>query len=293
VWDLTLKEPGDEAMVEFFRQYRPDINWRKGEETQALATLCLLRGEGEVQLNGGESYGLEAPPEKAFLAWSNFTRINGPLKLERIPPYWEKDPPGNKLANQMTVALKELAKRASSGKGPVTVSVLEGLEKDNFADRVLAIYCLTALDDVGKLIDILGDEDPTHYLDRDTAVFCLRRWVERDASQGKKLYDEKGRTGLLVDKRYRPTEAQTVLDLLHDFREEDHRKPETFEALAQVLESRRVALAELGWWHLNRLAAGVKLPTFNAAGPLEDRRKVADAVRKTIEDGKLPPRSEP
>ncbi len=111
---------------------------------------------------------------------------------------------------------------------------------------MLAIYCLGALDEVKKLIGILGDQDPTHAPDRDTAIFTLRRWLGRDARQGLKLYDEKNKSGLLLsDPGYKSREAEAIYVMLHDFNEEDRFKPETYELLASYLLSDKVAIAEL------------------------------------------------
>jgi hypothetical protein len=64
---------------------------------------------------------------------------------------------------------------------------------------------------------------------------------------------------------------------------------ETYQVLADYLPHEKVAIAELAWWHLRRLALGVKLPEFNAGLPRAAREKVANEVRKLIADGKLPP----
>ena len=158
------------------------------------------------------------------------------------------------------------------------------------ASRVLAIYCLGAIDDTSKLIDVLGDENTEHRADRDAAVFTLRRWISRSASQGKELYNEKDRSGVLIDKKYKPREAETIYDLLHDFQPEDWRKVETFDALARNLLHRRTAIAELAYYHLEQLALGAKLPPgFNAADALEDRERYANLIMDMITKKQLPP----
>jgi hypothetical protein len=93
----------------------------------------------------------------------------------------------------------------------------------------------------------------------------------------------------LIARKYRASEAHNLFDLLHDFSDEDRKSPDTYEALAGCLENPKVSIAELGFWHLRRLAFGTKLPPFNAAAPIEERKKVADAVRDLVSKGKLPP----
>ena len=97
---------------------------------------------------------------------------------------------------------------------------------------------------------------------------------------------------MLLDKKYTSSEARTILELLHDFRDEDLAKADTFVYLAGCLANKRVAIAELGFYHLIRLARG-QLPkeilNFNAADALEPRKAIAAKVSKLVEDGKLPP----
>jgi hypothetical protein len=291
VWDLTLSEPGSEAMLELFRTYTytPEINWKAGEEPFTRVFFCLTRGEAELRLNTSLVHGLKAPPGECGLGWDNLTTgVRGPQRMKEVPEIWHKDPPGNELAAKMTVALKDLTVRLA-GKKRLGVVLREGLEQENLQSRLLALYCLKAVDDVERLLEALGDDEPTHTTDRDTAVFALQRWLARGPGQANLLYDKKKLTGYLIDLKYRKADAEKVLDLLYDLPPSGWRRPETFEYLANALESPRVAIAELAFWHLRRLAGKVKLPLFNAAAPLEDRRKAADEVRKLIASGKLPP----
>jgi hypothetical protein len=230
------------------------------------------------------------------MAWDNFhSGVRGPRRLKEVPDIWLKDPPRTDLAAKMTVALKDLALRLQ-GKKNLAIVLREGLEREDLLARVLALYCLEATDAVDRLLEALADEDPTHLADRDTAVFVLQRWLSRGPEQAQKLYDEKNRTGFLIDQKYRNAEAKQVVALLHDFPPQQWRRTETFDYLAHTLENSRVAIAELGFWHLRHLAGGVKLPPFNAAAPQEDRKKSAEDVRKLVSSGKLPPplpRTEP
>jgi hypothetical protein len=141
------------------------------------------------------------------------------------------------------------------------------------------------------LLEVLGNEDPSNALDRETAIFALRRWISYKAGQGRRLYNEKTKTGLLIDLKYRTNEANIIFTLLHDLPQEDRSKPEIYEVLASYLRSKRVAIAELSYYHLRRLAVGVKLPPFNAADPWKDRDKVATEIETLIKKKVLPPRA--
>jgi hypothetical protein len=295
VWDLTLAEPGAEAGVELFKHYPRDVNYRAGEEPRAWLYFCLLRGEGDIRIGAFQStYRLEAPqakePGAAVFEWDSFTRATGPHRLKEVPPIWSKDPPDNEPSRSMQGALKNLNELLGAKDKSVEVGLKECLDRKEPESRALAIYCLEAIDEVEKLVEILEDGDLAHYGDRAGAIYALRRWISRNANQGKLLYDAKTKTGVLLDKGFKSREAETVFDLLHDFREEDRRNPDTFEALAACLQHRRVSIAELGFWHLQRESVGVKLPQgFNAALPQEDREKYADQIKDMIAKKQLPP----
>jgi hypothetical protein len=294
VWDLTLQAPGAEVGVDLFKHFTRDINFRANEEPRAELYLCMIEGEAEFRPDAFQSHQLAAAPGPALFLWDNFTRGHGPRRLRELPPIWSKLPPDTDVARPMTAALKGLASRLESPKA-VDVALKEGVEKDDAPaqTRLLSIYCMAAVDELNDLVDRLEDGDPTHYLDRDTAIFALRRWISRSGTQGRLLFNEDKKTratsGVFIARKYRTSEAHNLFDLLHDFTDEDRKSPDTYEALAACLENPKVSIAELGFWHLRRLAFSVKLPGFNAAAPQEDRKKVADAVRELITKGKLPP----
>src|SRR5262249_19981300 len=152
----------------------------------------------------------------------------------------------------------------------------------------LALYCLGAVDAPEDLIEVLGKQDQRLAPERGVAIFVLRRWLSWGGKQHTRLYDEKKGTGLLTTK-YTGKVPETIGGLRHDFSEKDRANPDTFEALANSLESTNVAVAELAYFHLQGLSRGVKLPRFNAADSLEDRKAVAEEVRGLIEKKQLPP----
>jgi hypothetical protein len=295
IWDFTLEEPNTEVGLDLLKQYTRDIHWADGEEPRAELYSCLLQGKAKLKINEYNPYPVEAAPGASVFLWENKGQFNpGPFRPpEAWRALWSKVPPANDLANDMGLSLKELSTRIV-GNQPLDVVLVEGLQTERLPQRRLAIYSLCALDDVRKLIDILGDEDPTHGFDREAAIFALRRWISRGPNQGNRLYNEKDKTGVLMaTMKYRSTDAAVILALLHDFNDDDRKSPETFDLLADYLKSKHVAIAELAWWHLARLAAGVKLPAFNPTAPLEFREKASDEVKKLIKEGKLPPPEAP
>jgi hypothetical protein len=299
VWDLSLADQTTEVGLDLAKAHAADIDYRADEEPRAGLWLCLLNGDLELKVDAFNTWNLEVErPRAVVLPWDSFTRTGTPQRIDKVSFIWDKQPPaagsfpeGRRAdVKLVTAALKNLEVLLADKRKPVDIALKETLGRDEIASRVLAVYCLGAIDDASKLIDVLGDENPDHWIDRSAAIYTLRRWLSRGAGQGKLLYDSKTKTGILRDKMYKPREAETIFDLLHDFRPSDWRKAETFEALALSLQHKRVAIAELGFYHLVQLSPGVKLPPgFNAAAPLEDRERYATRIQEMIAKRKLPP----
>jgi hypothetical protein len=285
-WDLTLQK-GTEVGIDLFKVYTRDIKHRAGEEPRADLYLCVVSGEVEAKVDALSTHNLEAPPGTALIAWDSFTKVHDPVRLPKLPAVWDKAPPKTAQAKAFSARLATLEKRFD-GKKSVEAVLAEAMASGDNALCFLALYCFAASDDVKRLLDALGDDRPERAVDRDTAIYALRRWLSQGPGQVRRLYDAKKKTGALIEAKYRPAEAQTIADLLFDFREEERRDPDTFTALANALEHRKVAIAHLAHWHLQRLTYPMKLPAFNAAGPIKGRKPLADYVRKLVDEGKLP-----
>jgi hypothetical protein len=297
VWDLTLAEPGTEVGIDLLKHYTRDINYLDGEEPRAELYLVVLRGKASLKIDSYHYSNLQGPPGPALFAWDNKgAGARGPAPLEKVPGFWSKVPPDNKLARDMGVALKEMSNLMVGKKTPgETLEEMRQAEKPLF-QRLLALYCCVGLDQVRRLIDALGEEGVAALPDRETAIFALRRWISRDAAQSNLLYDPKRKTGYLkATQKYRDKEAEIISQLLHDFDDEARKSPDTYELLANYLANRdyKEAIGELAYWHLRHLSGGARLPAFNAGAPAEERQKAADEIRKMIKDGKLPPAEGP
>jgi hypothetical protein len=297
VWDMTLADRTTEVGVDLFKRYTVEINYRADEEPRGQAALCLFNGELELKVDAYQSRTMEVEaPKVKVVFWDSFTKAGDPIPADKRPLIWDKRPPSPEILpaarredlKRMTKALKDL--EVLLGVRKVDVGLKETLKAKEMDSRKLAIYCLGAIDDISELIDVLGDEDPDHWVDRGAAIFTLQRFISRGVREGKMLYDQKTSTGVLLDKKYKQREAETIYDLLHDFSPENWNKVETYQALARSLQHKRVAIAELAYYHLVRLARGVMLPKgFNPAAPIEDRERYAAQIEAMIEKKQLPP----
>jgi hypothetical protein len=287
-WDLTLNEPGSEVGIDLSKHYTREIKYQEGEEPRMELAVQVLNGKAGIRAGAIHFPRLTAPPGPGLFTWDNKSgRARGPQAVEQKLAIWSDAPPRSTEANAMQLAVKELSGRMDGKKSPVLVAE-EALTGERAADRTLAVYCLGAMDQAGRLMSVLGEDDPKRSTDREKAIFTLRRWISRDAEQSKVLYDPAKKTGLLTQK-YRPREAEIIVTLLHDFDDTARRTPETYELLAQYLLSEKVAIAELAYYQLHRLCGGVKLPPFNAAWPRDQRQPAAEAITNLVKDGKLPP----
>src|SRR5262249_29747652 len=122
------------------------------------------------------------------------------------------------------------------------------------------------------------------------AIFTLRRWISRGVEQGKKLYDPAAKTGFLIDKKFKGSEAQIIYDLLHDFTDTQRRQPETFQLLVRYMQEEKITIRELAYWHLVRRAPPMReRPPSNPAWGPSEREASCNEWKKLIADGKLPP----
>jgi hypothetical protein len=79
--------------------------------------------------------------------------------------------------------------------------------------------------------------------------------------------------------------------MLHEFNDVQRRSKETFELMVDYLQSDKIAIRELAYWHLTvQLVRDLKgLPPYNPAWAQPERDQSAEAWRKLIAEGKLPP----
>jgi hypothetical protein len=332
LWDLTLTAADTEVGIDLMRQFPPEANWREGEAPQTLLFLCVLQGKASLKVKEDVIHELEAPPGAALVSWDNKGGPPAaPLRVEKAPPIWSKDSPiaewkrerqeiqqkieklpadkarelkayhdslGGRIksAEAMTSALEPLSKSITDSQS-VSAALVEGSRPaHDLAHRLLSIYALSALDEVVPLLGVLAREKEDAGPDRDAAVYAMRRWLSRDAEQGKLLYrdDRRPRTGLLLSKPNTPKEAELILTLLHDFPSGEAGTKELFELLVHYLASDNLAIRELAGWHLVRLSQGMsKIPPFDAAWPADQRAASVAEWQKLLDKNLLPPKAPP
>jgi hypothetical protein len=299
VWDVTLQERETEVVLELVKTCPPDLNYRDGEEPRADMTLYVLKGKADLQFDPFRAVAnLSGPTGPALMTWDNKgADTKGPITVPMAIGLLERKAPPNKDVDKaMLAALEPVAGRLTAKQAP-RAALAEGARTAKHREEcVLCAYGLGAVDAVPDLLDLLAGEDAQDGPVREAAIFALRRWISRGPETSKALYvpkkGDRPADGLLIKQNYKPSDAEVIVALLHDFTTVDRKHPATYEALVGHLTHPKMAVRELAYFHLKRLASSVKeVPPYDAAWAAERREKAAKGWKELIAAGKLPPPS--
>jgi hypothetical protein len=285
MWTLVLEEPGTEVALERYGRWVPGSRFaaKAGpEDLPSVAVVVLvLRGQAALRTEAAQ-YRMSAPPGPAYFHWNNVSGADrGTSRREKIPTWAEKGPRQTPEAQALHKAVEE-QRRALASK-PVEAAILEGLRPSEPARRQVALYSLAAVDDLPHLADALAHEKDADV--RDSTVPVLQAWIGRGLGQDAKLYQF-----LIQQRQYTPRQAETVLQLLHDFSADDRDRPETYETLIGYLRHTRPAVRELAKWYLYRWVPAGRRIAYDPAGSEAERERGYEEWKKLIPDGKLPPK---
>jgi hypothetical protein len=290
-WEITLAEKGDEAALEYYGRWprgvpfstKPKPEDRPNDELVFFA----IKGSAELKV-GPRQYTVRAP---AYFHWDSVGGDDrSPHRLDRKLDWIDPDPEQRAAAG----VVQEVLDRLHEG---LRDKPLDDVPADlrAFADRDsdhgradvthrFVVYTLGATDDLPRLVKCLTDAKQADV--RDAAIEALRHWIGRGPGQDQKVYDL-----LVKQEKYKPTQAEVVMQLLHSpFRADE---PEAYQTLIDYLRHDNLAVRELARWHLYRLAPAGKDIAYDAAGTAEDREKAYNKWKELIPDGKLPPKPKP
>jgi hypothetical protein len=285
VFDLTLHEPKARVAVELYGRWAAGTRFTKdpGPKDIPAAYMVLLVLEGSAGLShAGKTVHMAAPPDGALIQWDNKNGLDpAPSKLAELPAWAKPDVETNPK-------IKRLKKIFGRYYELVKTKTLEEILKDFIASddpdfRVAFVVFCGALDRLDLAAPVM--RDPKHADLWDDAIRVLRHWIGRGPGQDQKLYK------MLVDSgHYKPVDAETAVQLLHSFDENDLARPETYDALIDYLEDERPLIRALANWHLTRLVPAGKEFKFNPTADKKDRDEAVKKWRKLIPPGKLPPK---
>jgi hypothetical protein len=288
-WEITLVAPGSSLAVELLGRWRPGTRFSPKPEAKdvPVAQMLFLVLAGEVYLkHEGTQQILTAPPGPAMIGWNNFTGMDSSRqRLEKLPEW--ATPASDAAAKPEVKKRLEIRERLIHGFATKSTGEVidELLSSNDPAYRRIGVVVAGALDDLPRLGKQLTD--PKHPDVWDNTVVVLRHWLGRAPGQDQLAY-----RGLMEKHGMTPIQAETVIEFLHGFSEEDLAQPETYEMLIDFLGDDKLFVRGLAYWHLRRqVPAGAKIP-YDPLGPKAERDKARQEWKKLVPPGKLPPNPE-
>ena len=287
--DVTLVAKS-ELLCDVRRSYPDSIPFSKrpgGEPPLVEVALGLMKGKAQLRILDREPFDLAPPPGQALVIWNNKTGLSQPRRLAQVPSHWLGEPPygpqGKDTLAPVRSALAGFAKRVDAKSSDVELVLTEMLS-ESWADQLLGIYGLAAIDSLRTLLDKAEDTIPVN---RIPALVALRNWCSRNAKNDLILH------GLLQEKKgYSESEADTFLELMHLYSKADLAKPATYQNLFTYMDSGRLAIRTLAVWHMAQLDAdGLRVAQYDPDADSSARQTAIARWKKRIPPGKLPPKS--
>jgi hypothetical protein len=293
-WTLTLETPDTELALDLFGSYPRDVPFqlKGGPGPTAALFLVMLNGKASAKI-GREVYdNLEpSPSPRSLIMWDNVGGMPRSSPMEpRMLVNWDRDYPRpnpvSEQARKMEPEPGELASRIGDGTldGTLESMIQANKPTDRPTTRLLAVYCLGAIDDTSKVLDVLALEDERQPDLPQAAILTLRHWCGRKADHDAKLYEL-----LISAKRYTPEQAEIVMRLLHEISPQELQKKETWASLVEFLRNDKPAIRQLAFFHLFRLVPEARLSKYNPLGDSTKRESAYAAWQQLLRDNKLPP----
>jgi hypothetical protein len=286
VLDVTL--PKDEEIFVHRSSYLPygepfykDPKDPKRQGPVALVDLMVVSGKFvDVRWDKADDW-LTAKSDKSWLTWNSskgdvrvYPLIEQPEWFNPAVPVFPKgDPPQVRdIKKGISELSRDLSEYADQG-------LNKSLTSAEVGTRRLAVRCLLALDQLPKLVDVIGDQE-NHESRQETLTF-LPLWLTYERDNDYRLYNQ-------LKTRYKEYEAEVLMSLLHPY-SLDPKHPVTYEALIGYLNNDRLPIRELAYGYLLAFApAGAKIKYSPIAPPGDWQRAQAEWSR-LIPAGKLPP----
>ena len=287
-WDLVLAEPGAAIALELYGRWPRGVAFTREATPKEVPTadLVFLVLIGNVTLKHERyEYALKAPPGPAFIEWDSVTGEDETPHFLKKPPPWAdarfNDSPEVKERKARAERFRHLAVSQS-----LDAAIQEMLNSSDPGDRRLAVFAMGALDNIEGLGKAL--REAKHPDVWDNGVLALRHWIGRGPGQDQHLYK-----ALIEKAKFSPVDAETVLQLLHSYGDNELARPETYETLIDYLDHDKLAVRGLAYWHLSRLVPVGKDLGYNPQDSKEARAVAIKRWQKLVPAGQLPPHPKP
>jgi hypothetical protein len=285
-WTLVLEEPGASVALELYGRWPQGAMFTKNPGPKDVPTadliILVLKGRATLKHENFE-HALRAPPGPAMMDWDSLTGEDPtPHRLDKLPEWATPEAGQSPQAKERRATLAKFHKVVLT-KG-LDAAVEQFLNSDDERERRLAIIVLGAIDDIKRLGQAM--REAKHRDVWENGVLVLRHWIGRGPGQDQILYK-----ALLNSGRFTPVEAETVMQLLHSFGEDDLARPETYETLIDYLDHKNLAIRGLAAWHLCRLVPAGQKIDYNPLDPPDKRAAAIQEWKKLLPAGQLPPRT--
>ncbi len=269
---LTLWLPGDLVALEMFGRWPAGVPFSLKHSPTVAPTqfweVHVLRGRLDITA-GKSTFALSAPPGPAYFRGDSVAGPDptGPRRRNHVPEWADPKIPEPATADLIKDFVDAYRKHlVGKGAKEATEELLAMAHRDGnlkraAAARAMVVLARASIDDIPAVLRHL--EDPKYPEMRRAAVIALRHWIG-SAGRDEILYK-----ALLKD--HSPTEAETIMSLLHS--PFDAEQPESYETLIAYLGHTRLAVRELAYWHLVRMAPSGREITYDPAGEPADRAK--------------------
>jgi hypothetical protein len=281
IFDITLNEPMTKLGIEVYGRHIPGPpKLTNVKEDDPIANIAFVVLHGEVVV-GTEKHAtrLQAPPGEAMFLWDNVTRIGDVVRFETLP---DSVKPMTADERKQFDAICGFAKSWAADAANLSKTLEHCVNKDNAMERKAAVVALGAVDDLPRLMQVLGNKE--HADTRDMSILVIRHWLGREPGQSIRLFNY-----LTKNENYTPTQAKNLLHLFNGIEVEQRRQPQTYDLLIQALNHSKLPARELARWHLVRLVPDGKSIDYDAAGTEMHRQEAIAAWRRLIPEGELPP----
>jgi hypothetical protein len=282
--EIRLLEPGTRVALVAYGRWLAGVPFRKDanrEEHRPELVFAALVLQGEIELRTAtHQFVMRAPPGPALVEGDEIGDTDAsPRRLDKLPD-WAAEQADSVDVQKVKAALARFGDLARQESVPEALDQL--LLSDKRLERKIAVALLGATDDISRLANLLATAPSRDIWEN--SVLVLRHWMGREPGQDQKLY-----RALVAQKGLTPIQAETVLQLLHNFSDGELTQPETYEALIDLLGSDQLAIRGLAHWHLYRLVAPGRKIDFDPLASAEKRAQAIQEWRQLIPAGKLPP----
>jgi hypothetical protein len=276
VWDLTIPDTSTAVVAEYYGEVQPLGQDLLSSEPGTYANLLVIKGA--IKLSAGQKeYALTSP---CMFDWdSTFGMQDKPRALPRPPDWWtNREPPRGNAAAATRSALSALCARFT-GKSGLEIVLAEAFTDSNINNRVLALRCRAALDEIPPLLEALADD--RHAEMRGHAIEELQHLLGFNAKFDKAILDA-------LHGNYTDDQAKTVVHLLHPLSVEQWSDSILRQKILTFLLSDKLAIRQLTHALLLTLVPEGKSIAYDPAGDTLQRDRAYDDWKQLVSRMKPP-----